>query len=229
MNCDLFPKQLFLSIMNTFLINPPLSGRSSPCEQMFITLTNYNLEQHFIDYVFKGVFPDKKTWNSIVNDCIISKHYESVHDTLSINENMFRYSLILKDNSVHPLWNILFHYPQCYLEIAFAVKLSCFRIRSDQCLLCNTYSYDIDKHVMLGCSKNIEERNNVFDTIVDIMDVTDFGILWQKDDDYILAFLFGANDKDIIRTDADTIMEIRLTYVKWLYKHRDSFPLDKLI
>ena len=141
---------------------------------------------------------------------------------------MARFKSIQSESKIHPLWSLSIKYPEHFNEIANGVLISCNKIRSDECILCKRYSYDIDKHIIFGCIKTSHDKETLFDNICDMMDIHDFAKLWQDDDDAILSFFLGANNTNIVNTDTFVIENIRIMFVKWPNKWRRTFPLVKM-
>jgi len=71
------------------------------------------------------------------------------------------------------------------------VKLGLMPIKSGQCILCNTFTQDLPKHLALQCQKLLHIRNNMFYKIVDILPVEKRVEFFDQNDDDILESLLG--------------------------------------
>ena len=103
--------------------------------------------------------------------------------------NLSRYSLI-RTPGVHKLWYMAYDNPDHFHQLACLFRISSFVVQSKECL-CGTYTFDIVKHVFIYCNETQNQRNDLMESIIDVLDVESFCSVWNNDDDVLIAFLLG--------------------------------------
>ncbi len=168
--------------------------KRSPIYHMLHLATKYDLNND-IDLLFQtSVFVNKRKWTSRVKDKISKSDAINIDSTFQSRETLSRYALIRAPN-IHRLWRMVFERPDLFYDIAFLFYVSTLRMQSKECI-CGIFAYDIVKHVFIHCKYTESQRDSMFDSIIDILDVNTFCSLWEKDDDVFIAFLLGGLPTD---------------------------------
>jgi hypothetical protein len=133
-------------------------------------LDKYDMTVFLENYLLGGFFPVKSLWRKIVNQSIdIYENTGGIYAYGIVQICTHTYIVIVCYNI--QLLRLAVVYPNKNLKLIILVKLGSMAIKSGQCTLCNTFTHDLSKHLVLQCQTLLHIRNSLFYTIVDILSV----------------------------------------------------------
>jgi hypothetical protein len=144
-------------------------------------------------------FPDKSEWKQIVKRAVVQRDYELAVEELIAKNDCTRYiSMMNIDNhtSLHPFYGIIrtctnMGFNKALLTAIKLLSLPNITYDSHECKLCNQPCNDISNHLIAECPLLYEERNILWDCILDTLDVRTSVKLSSVDDSQFTDILFG--------------------------------------
>ncbi|CAC5382423.1 unnamed protein product [Mytilus coruscus] len=159
------------------------------------TLAKYDMLTFLESYIDEAYIPDKRRWSKIVSQSITI--FEENRWILSVQRRpeLNRYFKIHSCLTDHRLVSLSATDPFFTRGLLLLIRLGSVAIKSGQCTLCNHFTDDIVKHLILNCKHIVNIRNEMFYAIVDLLSVQDSVKLFQQDeDDMLVTLLGGVND-----------------------------------
>ena len=158
-------------------------------------LRKYNLQQYLRRYAQGGEFPPKTCWKAIVRDQVMDYERTKCIEILKERNDVDRFLRIMGQNlfrKAYPLYTAALRGDTGHDLIKLA-KLACLPTlnTTEQCTMCDKDYVDITEHVVMYCTGLTDIRNNMWDDMVNILEVEDFVELWNKPDEDILDILLG--------------------------------------
>ena len=162
-------------------------------------LDKYNLCHYLHAYATGSDFPDKTAWKAIVREEIARVEQTSWCNGL-IDKNVIRYRRIqpqLEPNVLYKCLRNNLEQRQSIMHIIMFLTI----IENDEpmlCTACGQIVTDSVEHVMVRCSSLINERTDMWDIILDSVEVQAEAALVARDDTETLDILLGKDAPDVI-------------------------------
>ena len=115
--------------------------------------------------------------------------------------------------SQHRLLRLAVGNPNKNLKLMILVELGSMAIKSGQCRLCNMFTHDLPKHLILQCKKLLHIRNSLFYIIVDILSVEKSVEFFDQNDDDILESLLGGIHNTTMRSMESDVWESLMCHI----------------
>ncbi|CAC5402883.1 unnamed protein product [Mytilus coruscus] len=192
-NSNTTHKQLFTVRLNQLLLGE--SDKRSITYDLIKTLIKYAMHSFLESYMDDLYISDKKLSSKIVKQSIEIREENNWKSSIQSRPELCRYYEIQNRLSIHRLLRLAVVYLHLNYKLLVMVKLGSIAIKDGQCSLCGCYSTDVVQHLILYCEKLLDERNNMFYRIVDVLPVQESVRFFQQDDsDIIVALLGGITD-----------------------------------
>ena len=154
----------------------------------------YELLDYLLEFE-KKIFSKKKKWKKTVNKHIYGKHNCMWQEKIEKNEQLYFYSKVRTKREIAEWWVLAKEYPNHLLEITNVVRLLCGSYKNRGKRISNPVVYtdvcDIrGKRFVLHCSASYDERENLWNRIVDSFAVEQTVYLVALSDlDFVLIIL----------------------------------------
>jgi hypothetical protein len=189
-------KLVFLSRLYDCMHNDGMKGYILDIKHV---LYMYELQNYLLCYMQGSRFPDKSEWKQIVKRAVVQRDYELAVEELIAKNDCTRYiSMMNIDNhtSLHPFYGIIrtctnMGFNKALLTAIKLLSLPNITYDSHECKLCNQPCNDISNHLIAECPLLYEERNILWDCILDTLDVRTSVKLSSVDDSQFTDILFG--------------------------------------
>ena len=134
----------------------------------------------------------KKLWSKIVCQSIEIHEESKWKVSIQKRPDLIRYQHIHNCLTEHRLLRLAAVEPTLNCKILTVVKLGMMAIREGHCNLCDSDTSDILKHLILQCGYLLDQRNEMFYKIVDILTV-DKSVLFfdQPGDDIMITWWYS--------------------------------------
>jgi len=165
-------------------------------------LIKYNLLNYLVTYAKGGTFPDKIIWKHIVID-EISKVEERLWKYGLCSKGVSRYQRVQPLLQVNKMYNLIRSNLNQRENIMYIVRILSI-IEEGEPLLCpgcGKIFTDAADHVINRCSSLIKQRNDMWNNILDNIDVTSESLFISKDEEETLDILLGKDAPDIFSED----------------------------
>jgi hypothetical protein len=170
------------------------SGHTGFIQDITQVLRKYKLQNYLRTYTHGGEFPPKKHWKAIIKDSVIEYEKNMCNRILSDKGDVQRFLRIMDRRlyiKSYPLYTASMHSVE-HLKLLKLAKLVCLPTGTiRQCELCNNDYNDITEHIIMSCSSLHNERNCMWDDMVNNLGVEKFVNLWSRPDEEILDILLG--------------------------------------
>jgi hypothetical protein len=165
-------------------------------------LTKYDLLDHLMEFVSTNCFPTKKNWKKIVNLRVYEKYNCVWQEKIKRNKQLYFYSQVNTNNEISEWWLLAKEHPKNLLEITNIIRLLCgsYKIRgkrvsnpvvyTDLCEICQKSYINPVNHALLYCLASHNERENLWNWIVDNFEIeSTVNLVALSDSDFILTIL----------------------------------------
>jgi len=162
-------------------------------------LNKYNLYDYLYTYITGSDFPDKTAWKAIVRLEIERVEQSSWRNGLS-EKNVVRYQRIQPQLQSSLLYKCLRNNLKQRHSIMHIIMFLTI-IEHDEpmlCTACGQIVTDSVEHVMMRCASLVDERNDMWNRILDSVEVQAEAELVARDDLETLDILLGKNSPDLI-------------------------------
>ena len=187
---DLFHKDIFSNSIAEYTL-----GFTNVChitKSLISTLSKYDLEEFLHNYIISGYFPPKRIWNNIVKHAIREREEHMWTVNSSARPELSRFVQIQQKLKPNNLLLLSYIFPEYTKDIIYVLKLaSCPKMYS-KCYMCDRDVEDIILHIVMSCQCFVQERNVLFDIIVNILPVElSISFFEQNDEDLLTTMLGG--------------------------------------
>lgn len=210
LNPSLLVKRIFLQRLYEHLTNSKMKGFIPDIMQI---LEQCNISHSLTVYMCGGTFPSKLEWKQTSKQAVMVYDFEQSMNALCRKNDCSRYvrSMLVDDHScIHSLYRIMqrshtTQYDQALLTMIRILALPERSYSDVPCKLCKKEYQDIACHVIAECPALFQERNILWDYILDTLDVSKSVALSCIDDKQFTDFVFGISLQCFQDTDTDTM------------------------
>jgi len=159
---------------------------------VYSIFAKYCLQDYFLNYVHGIGLPEKICWKMLIKEHINEYECHKTIDNLLDKNDVHRY-LRVYNGDKHIFYSIMKRH-KCYKSNLLAMlKLLTIPIfdKEEICVSCCKMYDDIVRHSIAECSIYIKERNELWDIIINILDVHSSVELFNASDDDIIDILLG--------------------------------------
>ena len=151
------------------------------------------LGQHLESYALLGTFPNKLQWRGIRIHAIKSQEINRWHYNFNLKQDCPLATLCIRGIRPHILYKIVKEKPSERSHILTCMKLFTVQYNSDAvpCKLCGKCIHYLPLHIVMECSALCKERCELFDNIVNDLEVNQSVNLFEKVDLTILSIIMG--------------------------------------
>jgi len=222
-SCGYYFKQLFIGRLAQYICNGVLNNRCyrSPCFNMFRLIQKYSLCDDVNEYIMSSNMHNKAKWSLLINNNIQRVESIEVMRQISARQDLRRYASIRSDE-FHRIWILCQRFPHKFSALATLVRIGSSKMQSRECR-CGIVAHDFIRHILMSCNINLQERNDLFERICDIINVDYFVMLWSNDDDDILSFLLGGMPHGVNKIEFETWANIMLIVAEYVMKWKPLF------
>ena len=183
-------KQLFYKRLYSGIFNEERGFMSDISK----VLKKYDLQSYLRTFAQGGNFPTKARWKSVVKEHIMSYERNRCRDLLSQKGDVDRFLRIMGRNlfrKPYPLYVDSLRNGR--RELVMLTKLACLPTMDtpQTCELCRKAYEDVTEHIIMFCTSLNEPRNNMWDELVNVLEVEQFVELWSKPEADILDIILG--------------------------------------
>lgn len=165
---------------------------------IFDILIKYDLLNYFITYVKGGRFPNKVAWKSIVKNATLYHQLTKDVQCLSAKNDVSRY-LNVHTKGYYLLYKVLKMLGVSQQDVRYrsqiraVAKLIAIPVHSEYkpCQICGIEFKDVVEHVFMRCTYYIDERNDLWDKILDRFGVEFAVDLFQYPEEECLNIFLG--------------------------------------
>ena len=206
---DLFHKDLFLNFIAEYYL-----GYSNICnvtKSLIETLLRYDLIEYLNQYVSTGNFPRKNNWKNIVINAITRREEDEWTLCVNSRSELSRFMSIQKSQlKPNNLLLLSYIFPEHRDDLINLLKIAASPIMKSHCDMCGIESDDIILHLFMSCQSYIQERDSLYDIIVNILPV-EFSVSFFEQDDYdILKSILGGLTSWTLTITDDVWIELML-------------------
>ncbi len=160
--------------------------------ELYSICVKYELCEFLFDILCGRSLPDKIDWKSIINNHVKSYESIAVLDNLIQKNDVHRF-LRIYNGDKHVFYNIMKRHKNSKKHLMAMIKLLTIPIYEIElkCLSCGNNYDDIVKHSIADCTTYMNVRNELWDTIFDVLDVYSSVDLFNKTDDDIIDIFLG--------------------------------------
>ncbi len=160
--------------------------------EMIKICKKYNLTDHVKNYLKSGSFPEKHQWKCIIGDEINNIVYRDFHNNTN-DVDYKRFKCVHPDPlQVNPVWRVAKTKPHMVDTCMTVAKLIAYPSYHEMlCEYCGCLNYDILLHCALHCIKTKEERDEMWEILVNKLSVEQSVYLFSLEDDVFLNVLMG--------------------------------------
>jgi exonuclease III len=183
-------KRVFLhEIYNSMLT---VSDRKTITSNLVQTMHKYSMFKYLMTYLSGGEFPVKRAWKSLVKEHVYVVELEKWTSGL-IQKDVYRYRRVQPKLEPNQLYHVIRLKPVIKHNIMLLIKmLTIIDVDEDMlCTLCHKTLTDSVEHVMMRCEGLLEERNTMWDKLLDSVDVYAEVHLLNQGDSNILDIMLG--------------------------------------
>ena len=178
-------------------------GIGSITYDLISTLREYQLAEYIVDYVTDDSIPCKLAWKSLICDSLGSIEQQKWSRGLSL-KTANRFHRIQPQLQTNVIYEIMGRNIQLRSSLQILIKVLSvpenFYLPM-LCELCNTTVTDSVEHLFMRCENLVDERNELWDRLLDTFGVSAEVDLFNRDDDDILEILLGKTWTFINRED----------------------------
>ena len=190
-------KRIFLRRLYDHLLHGSMKGFIPDIARI---LDLCSLKDYLFVYMCGGQFPSKLEWKQLVKQAVNTLDYEFDRKSLLEKRDCSRYvrcMTMANHGSLHPLYTFTRHSDNVTDARSMLAVIRCLGLPEAHydnipCKLCNKEYADIVRHAVAECPALYEERNTMWDYIIDNLDVQRGVDLACKDDEQFADFLCGA-------------------------------------
>ncbi len=160
--------------------------------EMITICKKYELMEHVNHYLKDGVFPEKRPWKYIIEDKIKNTVYKKFNNQTT-EDDYKRFKCIHPDPpQVNPVWSVAKAKPYMVHICMQVAKLIAYPSYNELlCEFCGSLNEDILLHCAMHCPKTKEERDDMWDILINKLDVDQSVYLHSLEDDEFLSVLMG--------------------------------------
>ena len=143
-------------------------------------------------YLSGGEFPVKRAWTSLVKEHVHAVELEKWTNGL-IKKDVYRYRRVQPKLEYNQLYNVIRSKPLAKQNIMLLIRMLTIIDHDEDmlCTLCHKTLTDSVEHVMIRCEGLLQERNTMWDKLLDSVDVYAEVHLLNQGDSNILDILLG--------------------------------------
>ena len=192
---------------------------------MLQTASKYKLLDMFENNC--SIIYSKKEFSKMIIKTIWAAEENQWRAALSVDPDMSFFSKIHTMLNPNKLWQIAREDPSKRLLINFLIQVSSMKIVCKFCQFCNKVTRNYNMHLMLSCFTLLDDRENMLEDILDILDVNEYVLFEDQDPELQFLSLMGC----VQGTSFENI-----SFAKWkcimiivastVYKNKSLFAID---
>ena len=165
-------------------------------------LKSYNLQDYLYSYLAGGTFPPKAEWKNIIKYNIYRSEENKWKQGL-VQKGCHRYINVQPKLEENILYNIIKQNLRHKPDLMVLLKMLTVpeNYEESQCDLCKSLLNDPVEHTLLHCQCLIEERNIMWDNILNNLDIKLEAELFSAEDSEVLAVLMGKASAFVVTPD----------------------------
>ena len=187
---DLFHKDIFTNAIAEHSL-----GFTNIChitKSLINTLLKYDLVEFLHNYIISGYFPPKHIWNNIVKHAIREREEHIWTVNSGARPELSRFVQIQRKLKPNNLLLLSYIFPEYTKDIINVLKIASCPKMNTTCYMCDRDVEDIILHIVMSCQCFVQERNLLYDIIVNILPVElSISFFEQNDEDILTTFLGG--------------------------------------
>jgi hypothetical protein len=210
MNCNYLVKKIFLQRLYECIINNSMKGFFP---DILGILETCRLKDHLMIYMKGGRFPSKYDWKLTVINSVMTYDYDRAKHNLSSKTDCDRFIRTMDiDNHVvmHPFYSIMrrsrnLKDNKALWAVIRLIALPSLTYNLSSCRLCGKDITDVACHVITQCPTLYEERNVLWEYIMDTLDVRQsVHVSCMDDEQFLETVLFNIWNGFRIRSQDET-------------------------
>ena len=188
---DSMIKRVFLQQLYGYVLQPR-PDRSSITADLMSVSKRYNLSQYILAYASGSTFPQKQAWKAIVNDHVNAQDQQIWSDCL-FKKQAYRFIDVQPQLQPNPLYGVIKRNKNNRKNIMILIQLLSVPDNCNVfiCNLCNKSTSDYVDHIMTSCECLIDNRDKLWDNILDALGVEAEVNLFQRDDEQVTRIMLG--------------------------------------
>jgi len=169
-------------------------------------IQKYELNTYFERYVHGGCLPDKICWKIICQEAIHKCEEVTAVENLYVKNDVARYTRVYNGKQ-HMFYKMMTRNKIHKRSLQALLKLLTIPSLPDVqlCQLCGRQVIDIVIHCIAECPNLMQERNLMWDTIINVLDVSESIDLFNRDDDDIVDIFLGKSWDKLLRKETTYI------------------------
>ena len=176
-------KQIFIQRLYTYYRNSPQNSLGY-IPDIINTLKRYNLYSYLELYLLDGTFPSKENWKKIFLEEINIQQTRLWKEEMLVKPNLQHLNATHRELKPHVHWEVAKRNPDSWMPLANLVNVLCGNIPASLvnaavddtdyyiCKLCQKRFSDFGHHFVMDCSAVCNERNDMWDKLMDELPIT---------------------------------------------------------
>jgi hypothetical protein len=185
-------KHVVLHELYEQVLSPSLITTNNLTADYVSLMNKYGLSNYLVRYLHGGQFPQKTQWKAIVNDQVNKDAQANWSQNLKTKKaNRFvNIQPTLKHNA---LYGVIKRNKYARNAILLLIQLLSIPDNCNVfvCNLCNKQTDDYVEHILIRCEQLLEERNDLWENIVNVLGVKAEVELFCKEDEDIMRIMLG--------------------------------------
>ena len=159
---------------------------------VYNVFVKYGLQDYFYNYINGVGLPEKRCWKSLIKGNVKVYEEQQIIDILHNKHDVPRYLRIYK-GEIHLFYAIMKRHKMYKAKLLSMIKLITIPINYEvkTCVSCGQIYTDIVDHCIAECNVDMQTRNDLWDIILDVLDVRSGVELFNKQDSDIIDILLG--------------------------------------
>jgi len=178
-------KQLFLTRVYEYILGRHTQGF---IPDVWTIANKYRLNHYIMEYITGGSFPNKTQWRNIVKERL--HEFSQEHRIQHIDSQKYN-DIISRTGGGSILYRVAKRHPMYSKALIAMGRLITLPSSPGICTLCGKDYADVVNHVVNCCTYVNIERNELWDTMTNQLDVTSSVELFNMDDELITCILLG--------------------------------------
>jgi len=198
-------------------------------------LNEVALTDQLLEYMMGGPFPSKQSWKQMVRHGLESMDYDQSYNAMDIAYTRYKRQMCIENHlKLHPLYGVVrrskdIKLNNCVLWWVRPIALPDTTYDGHQCKLCQQPYTDIVTHLISQCTTLVVERNELWDFLVNELDVelsaTLFNLADEEFSDIICGRVWNLLESTWTTSEIDKLYSGISALMKKLYSQgfRDNY------
>ena len=194
---------------------------------IFAILNQYELTEYMHDYVTGGAFPNKQQWLAVRKVAPRAHEIDMWTQRMRVKTDCPLATLVMRGCRPHVLYKLAKNHVQEKSCVRYSAKLITLPKLSQPavCGKCGQQYLYTPVHIVMDCPSMSEHRSQLWDNIIDILDVEASVDLFHLDDVAILAAMLGGTWNMYRYIDRDTYNAILIASIRHIAKMVRAYGL----